>query len=758
MSDNIGFKGEIRTSYMDSTPWWHEEKHAPEGAPNVIYVVLDDTGYSQIGCFGSLVDTPNIDALAADGLRYRDFHVNAMCSPTRASLLTGCNNHTIGLGYLSNYDLGFPAISGNIDPKYGYISETLLENGYSTFCLGKWHLCNAKSMTGAGPYDQWPLGRGFEKFYGFLNAATSQFNPSLVQDNTVIDPPALPQDGYHLSADLIDHAITYIGTQRSISPEKPFFCYLAFGAMHGPHHAPKEYLDMYKGKFDEGYDIYREKVFARQKELGIIPENTVLTERDPMAKPWDSLTEWEKKVYARFMEAFAGYLTYTDEQFGRLIDYLKKIGIYDNTLIVFVTDNGASAEGGPNGSVNEHYHLMSMSWPPLADEKEYDKIGTEDGMNNYPPGWAWAGNTPLKMYKSWVHAGGVKVPMIISLPKLIKDKGAIRTQYHHVIDINATVLDICGIAPPEYIKGVRQEKKPGISMRYSFDDPGAPRRRHVQYYEMLGNRGIWADGWKAVANHVDSPDFDSDIWELYNTDEDFSESRDLSKEYPEKLQKLINLWWHEAGTYGVLPLLESHFRKRDGFDFNLMLRFAPSEYKSHYTFYPEMGIAGMAPRITNKSYTISVEASYTPGDEGILIAAGCHAGGYAIFIEDGKLKYHYNYLADRHFDLEAAAEISTGTHTFAFDFVHTGENRGVGHLLIDGEKVSKPILIALFPLFAISGGMAIGRYSTSVVKSSHKPKGYFKYTGKIYRADYELERPEDDMDLMIEAEQELLKA
>ncbi|MBR4742733.1 MAG: arylsulfatase [Oscillospiraceae bacterium] len=758
MSDNIGFKGRIETSYMDSEPWWAEEKKAPEGAPNVLYVVLDDTGYSQIGCFGSLVKTPNLDAIAADGLRYRDFHVNAMCSPTRASLLTGCNNHTIGLGYLSNYDLGFPAINGNIDPKYGYISETLLENGYSTFCVGKWHLCNQKSMTGAGPYNQWPLGRGFERFYGFLNAAASQFNPPLVQDNSFIDPPALPEDGYHLSADLIDHAISYIGAQKSVNGKKPFFCYLAFGAMHGPHHAPKEYMDMYKGAFDMGYDEYRELVFARQKAMGIIPEDTVLTERNKYVKPWDSLTDWEKKVYARFMEAFAGYMTYTDEQFGRLIAYLKKIGQYDNTLIVFVSDNGASGEGGPNGSVNEHYHLLSMAWPPLADEEGYNKIGTEDGMNNYPPGWAWAGNCPLKLYKSWVHAGGVKVPMIISYPNVIKAKGEIRTQYHHVIDINTTVLDLCGIRQPEYIRGVRQEKKPGISMRYSFDDADAPRQRHVQYYEMLGNRGIWEDGWKAVANHVDSPNFDSDEWELYNTDVDFSESNDLARQYPEKLNHLINLWWHEAGTYGVLPLLESHFRDRDGFDFNLMLRFAPAEYKSHVTVYRELGTSGQAPRLSNKSYTVSAKATYRAGDEGVLIGAGCNAGGYVLYIEDGKLKYHYNNLDETHFDLVSDCTVEEGEHEFAFDFVNTHPNKGIGHLLIDGKKVSGPLYVALFPLFSASGSLAIGRYATSVINPAHKGRGYYKYTNEIDRVDYELERPEDDMDLMLEMERELEQA
>ena len=757
MSDSVGFKGVIETSYMDSAPWWPASKKPPEGAPNVLYVVLDDTGYSQLGCYGSLVPTPNIDSIAADGLRYSDFHVNAMCSPTRASLLTGCNHHTVGLGYLSNYNLGFPAVSGNIDPKYGYISETLLESGYSTFAVGKWHLCNQTSMNGAGPYDQWPLGRGFEKYYGFLNASTSQFHPSLIQDNTSIDPPKHPDEEYHLSADLIDHAVKYIGTQKSVNPEKPFFCYLALGAMHGPHHAPKEYLDKFIGEFDEGYDVYREKVFIRQKQLGLFPEDTVLTERNDMAKPWDSLTPWEKKVYARFMEAFAGYLNYTDAQLGRLLDYLKKIGQYDNTMIVLVSDNGASAEGGPNGSVSELYHLLSMHWPKLANEEEYEKIGTEDAQNNYPPGWAWAGNTPLKWYKTWTHAGGVKVPLIISCPDHIRDKGGIRSQYHHVIDINTTVLDICGIAQPDVIRGVTQEKKPGISMRYSFDDAHAQRRRHVQYYEMLGNRGIWRDGWKAVANHVDTLDFDQDKWELYNTDKDFSESRDLAEQHPEKLKELINLWWHEAGTYGVLPMLESHFTKRDGFDFNRMLRFAPVEYKSHLIFYPEMDINGPAPRLGNKSFTLMVVANYKKGDEGVLVSAGVNVGGYVLYIEGNRLKFHFNYLDERYYQVESATEVEDGEHNFVFDFVNTSPDKGVGRVLVDGQA-GPPIAISEYPLFPAAGGLGIGRYASSPVQHLHKGKGYFRYTGVIDRVEFDLERPTDDMDIMLELEREFEQA
>jgi len=343
------FQGIIKTSYLDSTPWWREEAKAPSGAPNVLYIVLDDTGYSQLGCYGSPIATPCIDSIAAGGLRYRDFHVNAMCSPTRASLLTGCNNHTVGVGYLTNNDLGFPPLSGNVDAKYGYISETLLENGYSTFAIGKWHLCNQKHMNGAGPFNQWPLGRGFEKFYGFLGAATSQFYPDLVCDNHYIDPPASPEEGYHLSSDLVDKAIEYIGDQKSCYPEKPFFCYLAFGAMHAPPHAPRDYIEKYRGKFDEGWDVYRQNVFARQKEMGLIPENTELTGHNYLAPAWESLTEKQKNIFARFMEVFAGFLTYTDEQIGRLSEFLKKIGQYENTLIVLLSDNGASGEGGPEG-------------------------------------------------------------------------------------------------------------------------------------------------------------------------------------------------------------------------------------------------------------------------------------------------------------------------------------------------------------------------------------------------------------------------
>jgi arylsulfatase len=654
-------------------------------------------------------------------------------------------------------DLGFPSLSGNIDPKYGYISETLLENGYSTFAVGKWHLCNQKHMDGAGPFTQWPLGRGFEKFYGFLNAATNQYYPLLVQDNQLIDPPKLPEEGYHVSEDLVDKAIGFIGDQKSCTPKKPFFCYLAFGAMHSPHHAPKDYIEPYIGKFDEGWDVYREKVFVRQKEIGLIPEDAQLTERNHMAPPWSDLSEREKKVFARFMEVFAGFLTHTDDQIGRLIRYLKKIGQYDNTLIVLLSDNGASGEGGPNGCFSDYTHLLSMKWSELLTDEEYGLIGSPEACNNYPPGWAWAGNTPLKWYKSWVHAGGVKVPLIISYPQKIKDKGGIRNQYHHVIDINATVLDICNIGQPETLKGVKQETKPGVSMSYTFDDPDAPRQRHAQYYEMVGNRGIWADGWKAITNHVESDSFEEDKWELYNTDEDFSEANDVSGQYPEKLRELVDLWWNQAGEFGVLPLLESYYRKKDGFNFNKSLRFAPFEEKTRYVFYPEKLPGGAPPRITNKSFTLSVYVDHKPGDAGVLVSAGVNIGGYAAFIEDNRLHFHYNYLNEKHFHIESNMDLSPGRHSLTVDFNQTGTNQGVCRLIVDGTA-GPGMDISSYPLFPAPGGFSIGRYTTSPIVARHKDKGYFRYTGEIEKAVYNLERPVNDHDLMVELEEAFERA
>ena len=753
MSKNEEFKGVIKASYGDSTPYWPEPEGAQKNAPNILYVVFDDTGFSELGCYGSDIPTPNIDAIANDGLRYNNFHVNALCSPTRASLLTGCNSHTVGYGNISEFDLGFPNLSGRIDPKYGFISETLQNRGYATYAVGKWHVSN--QLESGGPYDQWPLGRGFEKFYGFLNGATSQFMPEIIQDNTVIDPPGTLQEGYHLSADLVDRAISNIATTKTTDPDRPFFCYLAFGAMHSPHQAPKEYIDKFAGEFDEGYDLMREKLYERQKEMGIIPQDAELPDFDYMVKPWDSLSDWEKKVSVRYMETFAGFLNYTDEQLGRLFDYLKKTGQYDNTLIVLLADNGASAEGGTDGQVNELHYVLSTQWPDIPTPEEYEAIGTNESHSNYPLGWSRLGNAPLKYYKSFAHAGGTRVPFIMSYPNLIKDKGGVRSQYHYVTDIFPTVLDICGIEHPEVIKGVEQEPKHGISMSYTLDDANAPRRRKIQYYETVGNRGIWCDGWKLVTNHVDSPSFEEDTWELYNTDEDFSEAHDLAEKYPEKAKELLDLWWQEAEKYGVLPMLESLMKKRDGFSQVEVMRFKPQEKKKHIVLYPEASINATVLRLVNKSFQITAKAYYRKGDEGVLFSSGFNAGGYVLYVEDGKLQFHYNFLGTRGYDAFSDMDITEGEHEFTFDFVNTHPFEGVGRVLIDGKSSGKAVAIKERPLFVSGRGLGIGRYPHSSVCKKHRDKTYFKYTGTLDQVDIEMDRPVDDMDLMLELEKEL---
>jgi hypothetical protein len=453
------------------------------------------------------------------------------------------------------------------------------------------------------------------------------------------------------------------------------------------------------------------------------------------------------------MEVFAGFLTYTDEQIGRLLEFLKKIGQYENTLVVLLSDNGASGEGGPEGCFSEFTHLMSMKWADLVSDEQLEMLGSPEACNNYPRSWGWAGNTPLKMYKTWVHAGGVKVPLIITYPKRIHDKGGLRAQYHHVIDINKTVLEVCGIDQPDTIKGVKQAEKPGISMTYTFDDPAAPRRRHVQYYEMLGNRGIWADGWKAVADHVISDSFAKDKWELYHTDEDFSEAHDLADAYPEKLNELIDLWWHEAGKFGVLPMIESYYKKKGGFDFNKMLKFAPSESRSRYTFYPQMSPNTLGPRLANKSFVIRAYVTHKKGSDGTLLAAGENTGGYTLYIKNNRLTFDFNYLQEKHFYCQSATEVPDGDSVLGFEFITTRPDQGVGRLLINGTPAGS-VNIKAYPLFAGGIKLAIGRYAHSPIAGETKSADYFRYPGVIDRVEIDMERPADDMDLILEIERE----
>lgn len=748
MKKSDEFKGVIKTSYHDSIPWWPEEQK-PLG-PNVLYILLDDAGFSDVGCFGSLVSTPNIDALAADGLRYNNFHVNPMCSPTRASLLSGCYHHACGMGYLSDFDLGFPGYKGNVKKECGFISETLVERGYATYAVGKWHLVQLKTQTGAGPFDQWPLGRGFEKYYGFLKACTSQYYPDLVCGNEFVDQPKMPEEGYHLSEDLVNRAITYIGDLKSNDTEKPFFCYLAFGAQHSPHQAPKEYIDRYKGMFDEGWDVYRQKVFEKQKRLGIIPKNAVLADNDSLVREWDSYTKEEQRALARYMEVYAGFMSHTDAQIGRLVDYLKKIRQYDDTLIVFLHDNGACAAGGVHGEVNDMYHVYTEKDPPLASKKQVELLGSKYTCPLYPAGWAHASNTPYRLYKTWAHCGGIKVPLIISYPNLIKDKGGIRSQYHHVVDINETVLKICGIEQPKYIKGVLQQPKNGVDMSYSFDHPEEPTHRKSQCYEMCGNRGIWADGWKAVANHADNPtfDFSKDKWELFNTDEDYTEMHDLAEKYPEKLRELENLWWSEAGKYNILPMVESVFKNRENFNSRRMLKKEPSTLRKHYTFYPELQ-GGFGPgRWIYRPFKATAFARYSKGDEGALFCYGNSTGGYALYIHDNKLKFHYNWISFKVFHLESNIELPEGDLELALNIRLTRPNCMIGTLLVNGIPCGEIAMDDVQPLFcAQAGEFRLGRFSKDPIGDDVRDKGKFIYTNKLDRVEFNFENPLTDEDL-----------
>ena len=536
------FEGEIHRTQAESTPWWPTPRHPGADAPNVVIILLDDTGFSHFGCYGSDLSTPAIDRLAAGGLRYTNFHVTPLCSPTRAALLTGRNHHAVGMRSISNFDSGYPHMRGSVSRHAATMAEVLRDEGYATFAVGKWHLCPMADASAAGPYDQWPLQRGFDRFYGFLEGETDQFHPELVYDNHAVDPPAGPDQGYHLSEDLVDHAIGFIHDTRSIRPDRPFFTYLAFGAMHAPHQAPAAYLEKYRGRFDDGWDAARDRWFARQQALGLLPEATELAPRNPGVEAWDSLPVNQKRLAARLQEAFAAFLDHTDQQIGRFVAALENLGQLDNTLFLLLSDNGASQEGGPFGVMHEMKYFNFLVETPDEAVERLDDIGGPHSHANYPWGWAQAGNTPFKWYKQNTHEGGVHVPLIVHWPDRIGAAGQVRDQFHHVNDLAPTVYEALGIEPPAVYRGFEQMPVSGTSMAYTFDAPGAPTTKGAQYYEMFGHRAIIWDGWKAVTRHVKGVPFDDDVWELYHLATDRSECHDLAADRPDKLAELIARW------------------------------------------------------------------------------------------------------------------------------------------------------------------------------------------------------------------------
>lgn len=730
MSTEPGFGGLIGRTYRESTPWWPAPARPPAGAPNVVFVVLDDVGFADLGCYGSEVATPSVDRLAAGGLLYTSFHTTAMCSPTRACLLTGRNHHAVGMGIIAEWSTGYPAYRGRITPRAATLAEVLREQGYNTIALGKWHLMPQSDATAAGPFDHWPLQRGFDRWYGFHGALADQWHPELFEDNHTLDGPARP--GYHLSEDLVDRAVEYLRDQKVNGPEKPFFLYLAFGAAHWPHHVPRDYVERYRGRYDRGWDAIRAERLARQKALGIVPPATELAPRNPGVEAWDRLSPDRRRLFARMQEIYAGFVEHTDAQIGRLIAYLASIGQLDNTLLVLLSDNGASPEGGADGATNARKHLVYEPETLEHNLAMIDDLGSDRTYNHYPMGWAQASNTPLKWYKKDVHGGGVRDPLLVHWPASIRAPG-VRTQYHHVVDIVPTVLEVLGLEPPPAYRGLDQLPVHGLSMAYSFDAPEAPTRKQTQYYELLGDRGLWHGGWKAVARHEQGADFDTDRWELYHLDEDFSECRDLAEEQPERLRELVERWWAEAGANGVLPL--------DDREYERVAENIAARARRRYVFHQGMARIDRyhVPDLTNRSFRISAEVELPPADpEGVLLAIGSRFGGCVLYAAAGRLIYEYRYDdATRHLVRSERPIPTARSASLGLDFRATGDRRGLATLLIDGQPAGAVEIPRTWPVAGLAGGLNCGRDDGSPVSDAYTPP--FPFTGTIRQLVLELD-------------------
>ena len=719
MPDAAEFAGHASLEATEfSGPW--PERPDLEGVPNVVYVVLDDVGFAQFGCYGSTIDTPNMDRLAAGGLRYTNYHTTTLCSPSRACLLTGRNHHTVGMRSVSNWARAYPNGRGAISDRAATIAQLLRERGLSTFAVGKWHLAPMSETSAAGPFDHWPLQKGFDRYYGFLDALTDQFAPELTYDNHRIPTPDTPD--YHVSEDMIDHAIEFIRDQNAIYEERPFFLYVAFGACHDPHQAPQEYLDKYRGRFDEGYEVAREEWFERQKAMGIVPEDTVLPPGNPNVPDWDSLTPDQQLVASRLQEAFAAMLDHTDAQIGRLMDYLEQTGQLDNTLVVLTSDNGASDAGGPLGVVNWLRGMNGLEHEAF-NLANVDEIGGPRSHTNYPSGWAQAGNTPCRWYKQYLHAGGIRAPLVIHWPDRIPE-GGLRHQFHHVTDVTPTVLDLLGMEAPAVFEGIPQLPVAGESMAYTFNDPEAPTRKVTQHFEMNGHRSVWHRGWKAVTFHVPGDDFQSEAWELYHLDDDYSENFDLAGEEPERLRELIDRWWVEAGRHGVLPLEQGGAAVAS---FNV----APGSPQDRTTFTYFQGMAHVptvsAADVRNRSHRIKATVVREGSGDGVIVAHGGYAGGYALYVQDNRLIYEHNCGGDHTRivggeDLPARADVE-------FFFTKTGANRGVGALLVDGRETARGELPRMLGgLFTIEG-LDVGQDTATAVSDDYEVP--FPFSGAI---------------------------
>ncbi len=735
------FGGTIGRYHHEAEPWWPEPVRAPEGAPNVLMVVLDDVGFAQLGCFGSDLDTPTFDRLAAGGLRYANFHTTALCSPTRACLLTGRNHHSVGMGRIVELATGFPGYDARIPPSCGMLPAALVPEGYAAWAIGKWHLTPEDELHEGAARNRWPLGRGFERFYGFFEGEAHQFGPALVSDNHLTHQPRSYEDGYHLTEDLADHAIAYVHDLRSADPDKPFFAWFCPGACHSPHQAPAEWRARYLGRFDEGWDVWRDETFARQKAMGLIPEHTVLSERPDWVPAWADLSDGERRLYARYMEAFAAYLSHADDQVGRVVDALADTGDLDNTIIVVVSDNGASSEGGPVGSLNDARPWNGLSQSVEEGLARIDDIGGPDIHNNYPWGWTVAGNTPFRRWKREVHEGGVADPMIVHWPAGIDARGEIRNQYVHAIDVAPTLLDLLGITAPEVIAGVEQRPIEGASFAASFADADAADPRTTQYYEMFGCRAIRHEQWKAVVHHpiqVDRPPLEDDTWELYDIGADPSETRDLADEHPDVLADMVERWWAEAERHNVLPL--------DNRPFSEFVLGRPEGIpsRSTYTYWPGTSMVPEATAVNtrNRDHRIVADIVVPEGVqrvEGVLAAQGSIFGGWSFHLLRGRLAYVHNTSGLHQARIEAPAFLAPGPHRLEFRFHRTDHLAGEATIWIDGEQRghgSVPHVTA--NRFSITGnGLTCGRAEGEPPCKDYRSP--FPFTGLLERVTIEVD-------------------
>jgi arylsulfatase len=725
------FRGRIGRTVAESEAWFDEPPHPGDAAPNVVVVLLDDTGFAQLGCFGSDIDidTPNIDALAADGLQFTNFHVTPLCSPTRAALLTGRAPHAVGMRTVSNFRTGFPNQLGHISNHAATVAEVLHDAGYATFCVGKWHLAPMEQCSAAGPFDQWPLARGFDRFYGFLEGETDQFHPELVADNHPVEPPGGPEDGYHLSEDLVDRALHMIADSTGVRPDRPFFAYLAFGATHAPHQAPPEHLAKYRGRFDEGWDVVRERWFARQIELGVIPAGTRLAPRNPGVEPWDELPEDQQRLAARLQEAFAAFLDHTDVQIGRFVDGLRRLGQLEDTILIVLADNGASQEGGPYGVLHEMKFFNGILEAPSEAVARIDDIGGPRSHTNYPWGWAQCGNTPFRWYKQNTHEGGVHVPMVVHWPAGIapEQRGTRRDQFAFVADIVPTLYELVGVDPPAVRNGLDQLPVTGHSFAAALGDPDAPATNTVQYFENAGSRAIVADGWKAVCKHVPGANHETEAWELHHLAVDPSETDDLAEREPERLRALVQLWWSEAERHGVLPLDDrtielfgARFRPR-----------SPHPPDRRYVYRPPMSpLPGQAgPAIAGRSFDLTASVTHAEEDEGVLFATGTENSGFSVFVQDGRLVLDYNAFGD-HTVLESAVPVPTGDVQVAVRLRRLEGFAGTASLLVAGADAGQADL-ALFMRMISSIGPSIGADHGSAVSEHYAAP--FPYTGMLHQ-------------------------